>query len=82
MEQVTADMDDLSFDPTMKKKKPSSARKKNVAFGDPSTAEVTPETPADGTDHFKSSSNSARGNGRNRYVCWQKEESEEGLGQR
>lgn len=40
---VTAEMDELSFDPTMKKKK-SSARKKSVAFEDPSAAEVVPDT--------------------------------------
>ena len=44
--QVTADMDDLSFDPTMKKKK-SSARKKSVSFEDPS-AEGSPEASAAG----------------------------------
>ena len=38
VEQVTADMNDLSFDPTMKKK--PSSRKKSVAFEDPATAEV------------------------------------------
>jgi translation initiation factor 2 subunit 2 len=43
MESVTADMGELSFDPTMKKKK-SSARKKSVAFEEPSTAEGVPET--------------------------------------
>jgi len=48
VEQVTAEMDDLSFDPTMKKKK-SSARKKSVAFEDPSTAEVAPTTTEQGT---------------------------------
>jgi len=42
VEQVTAEMEELSFDPSMKKKK-SSARKKSVAFEDPSTAEVLPE---------------------------------------
>jgi translation initiation factor 2 subunit 2 len=42
VEQVTADMDELSFDPTMKKKKGPSARKKSVAFEDPSTAQVAP----------------------------------------
>jgi len=42
VEQVTAEMDELSFDPSMKKKK-SSARKKSVAFEDPSKAEVLPE---------------------------------------
>ena len=35
--QVTEQMDDLSFDPTMKKKK---SKSKSVAFDDPSTAEV------------------------------------------
>lgn len=48
VEQVTADMDDLSFDPTMKKKK-SSSRKKSVAFEDPSTAEVAPAKTEEGT---------------------------------
>jgi len=43
VEQVTAEMDELSFDPTMKKKK-SSARKKSVAFEDPSTVEVLPDS--------------------------------------
>src|SRR5271154_3083391 len=43
VEQVTAEMDELSFDPSMKKKK-SSARKKSVAFEDPSTAEVIPDS--------------------------------------
>jgi len=42
VEQVSAEMDELSFDPTMKKKK-SSARKKSVAFEDPSTAEIIPD---------------------------------------
>jgi len=46
VEQVTTEMDELSFDPTMKKKK-SSARK-SVAFEDPSTAEVLPESSAAG----------------------------------
>ena len=46
VEQVTADMDELSFDPTMKNKK-SSARKKSVAFEDPSTAEIIPDIPAE-----------------------------------
>lgn len=41
IKSVTSEMDDLSFDPTMKKKK-SSARKKSVAFEDPATAEVVP----------------------------------------
>ena len=49
VEQVTADMDELSFDPTMKKKKASSARKKSVAFEDPSTAQVAPAEPEQGT---------------------------------
>jgi translation initiation factor 2 subunit 2 len=48
VEQVTAEMDDLSFDATLKKKKPSS-RKKSVAFEDPSTAEVTPAKTEEGT---------------------------------
>ena len=43
VEQVTKEMDELSFDPSMKKKK-SSARKKSVAFEDLSTAEVLPES--------------------------------------
>lgn len=43
VDQVTAEMDELSFDPSMKKKK-SSARKKSVAFEDPSTAEVIPDS--------------------------------------
>jgi hypothetical protein len=47
VEQVTAEMDELSFDPIMKKKK-SFARKKSVAFEDPSTAEVLPESSAAG----------------------------------
>jgi len=42
VEQVTAEMEELSFDPAMKKKK-SSARKKSVAFDDPSTADTVPE---------------------------------------
>jgi len=42
VEQVTTEMDDLSFDPTMKKKK--SSIRKSVAFKDPSTAEVAPAT--------------------------------------
>jgi len=46
VEQVTAEMEGLSFDPTMKKKK-SSARK-SVAFQDPTTAEVLPESSAAG----------------------------------
>jgi translation initiation factor 2 subunit 2 len=50
VEAVTADMDELSFDPTMKKKK-SSSRKKSVAFEDPSTAEVVAEQPA-GMTHY------------------------------
>lgn len=45
VEAITADVDELSFDPTMKKKK-SSSRKKSVAFEDPSTAEVVAEQPA------------------------------------
>ena len=45
MDKVTQDMDDLSFDPTMKKKK-SSSRKKSVAFDDPTTADVAPEPSA------------------------------------
>lgn len=49
VEQVTADMDELSFDPTMKKKKASSARKKSVAFEDPSTAQVAPTETEPGT---------------------------------
>jgi hypothetical protein len=44
VERVTEDMDSLSFDPTMKKKK-STGRKKSVAFEDPSTAEVIPTEP-------------------------------------
>jgi len=43
MEKVTQDMDDLSFDPTMKKKKSSSLKKKTVAFDDPTTADVATE---------------------------------------
>jgi len=43
MEKVTQDMDDLSFDPTMKKKKSSSSKKKTVAFDDPTTADVATE---------------------------------------
>jgi hypothetical protein len=37
VEKVTQDMDGLSFDPGMKKKK-----KKSVAFDDPTTADVAP----------------------------------------
>jgi hypothetical protein len=44
VDQVTEEMEELSFDPTMKKKKPSS-RKKSVAFEDPSTADLSVETP-------------------------------------
>ena len=44
IEQVTAEMDELSFDPTMKKKK--SSKKKNVAFEDPSAAEAASESAA------------------------------------
>jgi translation initiation factor 2 subunit 2 len=50
LEAVTADMDELSFDPTMKKKK-SSSRKKGVASEDPSTAEVVAEPPAGTTQN-------------------------------
>jgi hypothetical protein len=49
VEQVTADMDELSFDSTMKKKKASSARKKSVAFEDPSTSQVAPAHTEQGT---------------------------------
>ena len=49
VEAVTAEMDELSFDPTMKKKKSSS--RKSVAFEDPSTAEVVAEQPA-GMTHY------------------------------
>ena len=48
VEQVTAEMDDLSFDPIMKKKK-SSTTKKSVAFEHPSTTEVAPATTEQGT---------------------------------
>jgi translation initiation factor 2 subunit 2 len=43
VEQLTTEMDDLSFDPTMKKKK-SSTRKKSVAFEDPSTPDIIPDS--------------------------------------
>ena len=42
MDKVTEDLDDLSFDPTMKKKKPSS-KKKTVAFDDLSTPDAAAE---------------------------------------
>jgi len=38
--------DEMDFDPSMKKKKPASARKKSVAFDDPSTADVAHDTAA------------------------------------
>lgn len=52
VEQVTADMDELSFDPAMTKKKASSGRKKSVAFEDPSTAQVAPASAEQGMSPF------------------------------
>ena len=61
VDQVTKDMEELSFDPTMKKKKPS--RKKSVSFEDPSTAEVLPKAaPAEEGIHLWS----------RRLICYRK----------
>jgi len=48
VDKVAEEMDELSFDPTMKKKK-GSTRKKSVAFEDTSTAEAVPGSPEAGT---------------------------------